>query len=229
MSQLQCVGEDIWSLEGPTIRFHGVPYATRAVLVRLPSGGLWFLSPPKLTEEDAQAVKALGPVEHLVEPNKIHSIGLASWHAQWPEAQVWVSPGFPSRHPGIAVDHVLGEATVPWSEVIDHHLFAGHAILDEVVFLHRPSKTLLVTDLIQKHDPARDSPLFRVLKWFGGALGPRGGMPRDIRASFTDRQAARDSRARILSWNFDQLIVAHGLCVPTGAKAEVSRVLACLG
>lgn len=59
------------------------------------------------------------------------------------------------RHPDIAVDAVLtNDVEAPWSGEIDHCVIEGHAVLDEVEFLHRPSMSLIITDLIQKHEAA---------------------------------------------------------------------------
>jgi hypothetical protein len=56
-----------------------------------------------------------------------------------------------------------------------------------------------------------------VIKKIGGVLN--GGVPLDVRLSFTDRQLGRELLAKLLSWNFDELIVAHGSCLKHDAKA----------
>ncbi len=53
-------------------------------------------------------------------------------------------------------------------------------------------------------------------KAVGGVLN--GGVPRDARWSFTDRDGARESLAKLLSWDFDKAIVVHGVCVEHDAK-----------
>ena len=45
----------------------------------------------------------------------------------------------------------------------------------------------------------------------------------DIRLSFIRRNLARQSLQKLLSWDFDRLIIAHGPCIETGAKAFVER------
>lgn len=59
------------------------------------------------------------------------------------------------------------------------------------------------------------------MKRAGGVLD--GGVPRDIRWSFTDRKLARVAVRELLAWDFDKLIVAHGDCVKRGAHAFVER------
>jgi len=50
-----------------------------------------------------------------------------------------------------------------------------------------------------------------------------GGVPLDARLSFTDRKLGREVLARLLSWDFDKLIVAHGSCIEHDAKAFVEN------
>jgi hypothetical protein len=53
----------------------------------------------------------------------------------------------------------------------------------------------------------------------GGALLLRvAGVPLDIRLTFTNRKFSRESLERLLSWDFDKLIIAHGPCIGKDAK-----------
>jgi hypothetical protein len=54
-----------------------------------------------------------------------------------------------------------------------------------------------------------------------GVASPDGGVPRDIRMTFTNRNLARRSLDRLLSWDFDRLIIAHGPCIEKDAKPFV--------
>ncbi|MEM7463375.1 MAG: DUF4336 domain-containing protein [Pseudomonadota bacterium] len=228
MTKLQSFGPNIWTVDGDDVRMFGVlPFTTRMTVVRLETGGLWLHSPVQLTPERHQAVDQLGPVEHLVAPNKIHSLGIAPWKALYPSATVWVSPGFAKRHPDIAIDAVLTtDAAPPWHGEIDHCVIEGHSVLDEVEFFHKSSRTLIITDLIQKHEAEGESWLWRGIKGVVGILGEDGGVPLDILLSIHDKPAMRRSIEAILRWDFDNLILSHGHCLQGGAKAEVRRVLA---
>lgn len=53
-------------------------------------------------------------------------------------------------------------------------------------------------------------------------------MPRDARLTFIHRSLARQSLEKLLSWDFDKLIIAHGPCVEKGAKAFVERAFSWL-
>jgi len=206
-----------------------LPFTTRMTVVRLASGGLWIHSPVKPSPEITSSFDALGKVEHLIAPNKIHSLGIGPWKAHYPQAQVWGSPAFNERHPSIALDGCLtNDATPPWESEIAHHAVEGHAFLDEVVFFHKTSSSLIITDLIQKHDPLQESWVWRIVKGMAGILGKTGGVPKDVKMSFRDKHAARKSLNTILQWEFDNLILSHGFCLQGGAKEEVRQRFAWL-
>lgn len=228
---MRSFGQSIWTMEGDDVRMYGLlPFKTRMTVVRLASGGLWLHSPVAPTPERRKIVEQLGPVDHLVAPNKIHSLGIGPWKALYASAKVWASPGFSKRHPDIAVEALLAEEfEAPWSQEIDHCVIEGHRVLDEVAFLHKPSRTLILTDFIQKHDAAYETWIWRGAKRMVGILGHQGGVPLDIKLSVRDRALMRRSVDAILSWDFENLIIAHGHCLSGGAKEDVRRAFDWIG
>ena len=226
---LMHIAEGLWTQNGDRIRLFGIPFDTRATIAKLPNGTLWLHSPVKPTAARLAEVRSLGPIAHIIAPNRIHGAFTTAWAEHAPKAQVWVSPKFPDRHPDIRYDHLLTDTAPPdWSDTLDQCLFAGHAYLDEVVFLHRPSATLIVTDIYQRHDPATEPALWRILKGLAGMMAPKGAMPPDLRLSFTDKIAARAARDRILGWEFDRILLPHSVPVETGGKAALTKALAWL-
>jgi len=91
-----------------------------------------------------------------------------------------------------------------------------------VLFIHKRSRTLILDDLIQI-GRLYNGPFREVLIRIGGVVDP-GGVPTAIRMSFTDRSRARRSLERLLAWDFDKLIIAHGPCKQEGAKRFVEDV-----
>ena len=56
-----------------------MPFPTRMTVVRLASGGLWLHSPTQISDGLRAELDALGPVRHLVSPNRIHYSHMLSW------------------------------------------------------------------------------------------------------------------------------------------------------
>jgi hypothetical protein len=109
MSTLESFGPDIWVAEGPVVSFYGFPYPTRMVLIRLSGGGLFVWSPIALTPELKAEVDALGPVAHLISPNKIHHLYMGEWKAAYPGAKLHASPGLAKRRKDLRFDGLLGD------------------------------------------------------------------------------------------------------------------------
>jgi hypothetical protein len=221
---IELFGSNLWIASGRRVRMMGIPFSTRMTLARLGDGSVWVHSPVDPTDDLCQEVDALGPVAHIVAPNKIHSLASPVWKRRYPSARLWVSPGLCQRHPSFLADEVMSETRVTaWSAEIHHHVFRGSSFLDEVVFLHSESKTLILTDLIQRHDPREESWFWRVVKKAAGVLGEQGGTARDLRFTFSDRAAARESVSIVLGWDFEQVVLSHGLCITRDAKGVVKR------
>ncbi len=228
---LCAIDRDLWTADGPHVRFLGLfPYPTRMAVVRLRGGDLWVWSPIALDDALAQDVAALGPVRHLVSPNKLHHLSLGAWQRRFPEARLYASPGLARKRPDLAFDAELSDAPESaWAKDIDQVIFRGSFFVDEVVFFHRASHTALVTDLVQRLDP-REIPGWRgLLMRLNGLVGENGSTPREWRASFWNRRAGRAARDVALAWNPQRLVVAHGMGVEKDARDVLARALAWLG
>jgi hypothetical protein len=220
-------GPALFCADGPTVSFYGFPYPTRMAVAQLADGDLWVWSPIEATPEIAQAVDRLGRVRHIVSPNKLHHLFLPAWAERWPDARIYAPPGLASRKPEVHFDAELGDAPEPaWAEEIDQVVFRGSFAMEEVVFFHRVSRTAIVCDLVQRHDPARMRGWKGLAMRLDGLVGSRGSTPREWRASFLKRGPARAARDRVLSWEPERLLIAHGACAREGATATLAQALA---
>lgn len=224
---LEDFGPSLYVANGPTVRFLNLPYPTRMVVARLADGSAWVWSPVALTSEIEQAVASIGPVRNIVSPNKIHHLFLREWAERWPEARLHAPPGLARRKPELHFDAELGDEPDPaWAAEIDQTVFRGSLVMDEVAFFHRPSRTAIFCDLVQRHDPAQISGLGGMLMRLDGLVGEKGSTPREWRATFLRRRPARAARARVLAWEPEQLVIAHGACAGKNAGSVLSRALA---
>ena len=225
---LKQVGEQIWTLEGDAVRFHGMPFFTRMTLVRLANGALWLHSPVQLSERVRREVVALGEVRYLIAPNKLHHLFIRQWLQAFPAARAYAAPGLEAKRPDIAFAKRLADHAEPaWASEIEQSLFSGSALMQEVVFFHKPSKTLIVADLIENFDPQALSPWQRLVARLGGVLAPNGQTPLDWRLSFIfGKRQARRSLATLLAWAPENIILAHGDCIFGGGRAFLRKSFA---
>lgn len=230
---LEEVDTDLWLAEGPVVDFHGFPYPTRSVIVRLPDRTLWVWSPVDLTPELKTEVDALGPVAHLISPNKIHHLYLSVWHQAYPEAKLWGPASTIRKRKDLPFQSAL-EDTPPadWQGVFEQAWFRGSFFMDEIAFVHRPSRTAIFADL-SEHFSNR----FLARHWKGwkrliakpwGIVEGKGYAPLEWRLSFTNRTPARAALEKIAATHPDRVIMAHGEWIRTGGEAFLRQAFAWL-
>jgi hypothetical protein len=223
---LEAFGPRLYAADGPAVSFYGFPYPTRMAVAHLSDGSAWVWSPVSLTDDLARAIDAIGPVRHIVSPNKLHHLALRQWSVRWPEARVYAPPGLARKTPDLRFDAELGDVADPaWSADIDQVVFRGSFAMAEVTFFHRASSTAIFGDLIQRFPESYVTGWKRTLLRWGGLLGDRGGTPPDWRSTFLRRSQARAARQRVLDWNPTRLLIAHGTCAQAGARAIIADAL----
>lgn len=205
----------------------GMALGHRMTVARLSDGTLWVHSPVAYSPDLAASLDALGPVGHLVAPNYMHDTFLEGWIPRYPGVRFHAPRAFHKVFPSYRLTDVLAETPHPaWAGLIDQHVLQGAPRVHEVLFLHRPSRTLIATDLV--FNLGRDMPwLSGVLCRINGCydhLGPS----RLFRSVIKDRAALRRSLDHVLAWDFDRLILSHGAIVEHGAKEKLREAFAFL-
>lgn len=233
INRLKRVGEDIWIVDGPivTMAMYGttIPFPTRMTIVRLSNGDLWCHSPIEFDAGLKADIDRLGPVRHLISPNKIHYAHIAVWAAVYPDASTWASPGVRERaaaqHIEVRFDADLADqAPAAWAADIEQLIFLGSRFMAEVVFFHPKSSTLILADLIENFESEKVNGTFRWLLPLMGVLDPDGKIPFDFRLTFWGgKKQARQCFRRILDWQPEKIILAHGRWYRTNGVAELKR------
>lgn len=208
----------VWTLTEP-FHFLGTPVGARMTIVRLKDGGLWVHSPLDVGEAVRGQIDALGTVRAIVAPSRWHSRCVTAFRRHYPDARLYVSPGLTKRRLGGA--HAVLDDAPPaaWAGEIEQVLLRGHLFLDEVVFFHRESRTLILTDLlISIH---ADKPALARRIWRAMGVHRRPGVPPEVRIAFHNRTAARESLERILAWEFDRVLFCHGEPLLEGGRGAL--------
>ena len=112
INQYKPIADCIGLVDGPLVHmsypglsFIKIPFPTRMTVIQLSNGDSWLHSPIAYQAELANAIEAMGPIRHIVSPNKIHYAHVQEWKAAFPDAITWASPGVRerARSQGIAV------------------------------------------------------------------------------------------------------------------------------
>jgi hypothetical protein len=218
---LQELAKDIWVETRPQ-RFWGLEVGCRMTVVRLKDGSLWLHSAVVLDPALRKELDALGPVRYVVAPNRFHHLHAGEVAQHYADSKLWIGDRIQEKRPDLASATVLTDDAPPeWSGQIDQCYFRGRPMENEVTFFHRASRTLILSDLAFNFGPR--APL--VTRLFTMVIGGYGRFRPSRLDPFLikDRAASRESLDRILSWDFDRVIVAHGEVLETGGH-EALRV-----
>lgn len=152
--QLKEIGSNLWTYEGETVSFYGLPYSTRMTVIRINRNELWVHSPEKLNPQLQAELAQLGEVKYLISPNKLHHLYLPEWNTAYPEAASYAAPGLIEKRKDIQFTAELTDTPEPaWQDDIRQLIFKGSPAMQEVVFFHNDTRTLILTDLIENFDP----------------------------------------------------------------------------
>lgn len=206
----------------------GLPVSSRMTVVRFAGGKLWIHSPVRFDDTVRAQLARLGEVAWIVAPNKAHHLFVGHCSRAFPDAAVYGAPGLAQKRPDLAGLRTLGDTVeAAWAGELDQVWFHGQPFVNELVWFHKASGTLIATDLLQSWNGKLDwkAALYARLTGVRGHLD----VPRTVRLVTRDRKAAAASARAVLAWPFTRVITAHNAIVEQDAHAAVARALARFG
>ncbi len=212
-------------------RFRNGPFdvGARMTVLRLRNGALILHSPVELDPGLRGELKRLGEVRGVIAPNRQHHLFAADYPTGYPDALLYAAPGLPAKRPDLKfAEELSDDPPALWSAEVEQHVFRGAAYLNEVVFFHAASRTVLFTDLVFNIPSGKARGMSRLFYRVAGAEG-RFGPHRLTRYLFIrNRVEARASIERILRWDFDRVTMTHGDVLERGGQPAVRDAFAFL-
>jgi len=221
---LRELAPDLW-IADQRFRYHGLDVGAHMTVVRLPGSQLLLHSPIERSAELEDELRRLGEPSILVAPNHFHHLFIQSWFESCPKAQLHAAPGLRALRPDLPITATLGNVPDPdWCDVLDQALLGGVPAIDEVVFFHEPSGTLIASDLLLGPE-ASDPTSTRI---FFGLLGTRSlpSSPLLERVLVRDRPRFRRALERILAWPIERIVMSHGDVFEGDGCAAIRRAYA---
>ena len=163
------VATGVWAAERQFL-WNGIDVGGRSVIARMPKrpgeeiGKLFVHSPVEWTPELAIAIERLGgEVGACIAPNYEHLKFIEQWADRYPTASTWACPGLPSRMPHVRWTNEFDDRDDNTPDGFERfwfdcelNPFTGRPFFNEVVFFHKQSRALLVTDVFWNYP---DGPL----------------------------------------------------------------------
>ena len=225
---LKEIDNDIWVGEQP-LKYWGLEVGTRMTVIRLTTNELIVISPIHADNTTIHQLNEIGNVAYIIAPNLYHHLFVSGFKVIYPEAQLWISPGLDSKRPLLSADRVITNDEGSIIEQVDYVLFNGFKVLDltgpsilnEFVFFHRRSRTLILTDTAFHFDD--NFPLkTRLAAKFLGVYGELGPSLLEKLAT-REKEKVKNSVQKILCWDFNRVIMAHGSIIKEDGKKKLKE------
>ena len=187
------------------------------------SRGVVLVSPGKNIPEQAGTLSSFGRVTDIVAPNLLHHASIHLAQKTFPEATLWGVEGFQKKRQDVAWDKILDAKSWSYSDEIRAFPLAGAPKINECVFLHLKSKTLVVTDLFFNLVDAKGIGAWMILNMFGTYR--RFGISSFYLRYVKDKAAFKNSLKIIAACDFESIVVTHGEPVTENAKAAFTSAL----
>jgi hypothetical protein len=152
-NMLRKIDRDIWVAEQP-LRYFGLSVGTRMTVILLANRELVVISPIQVSDLLIRQLDKLGNVKHIIAPNLYHYLFAAKFKVFYPNAILWAAPGLKAKKPDLLIDQTInGDANSLW-DGLEYIFFDGFRTLslrgfdslNECVFFHPVSRTLVLTD-----------------------------------------------------------------------------------
>lgn len=205
------LGQGLHVLERPQ-RFMGLELGARMSILQL-EGGVLVHSP---VDVDPALLAHLGTLRWALAPNLFHHLYLGRWMEAG--AAGLAPPGLAKKRPALELAQLIDQPCEPFGPEVRLIPLKCFAMTQEIAVLHRPSRSLILTDLLfnlSEEMPFATRAAFTCLCAYPGcktSLLERMGM---------DRVVARQEISGLLELDFDRLIMAHGEVIETGGKAAL--------
>ena len=246
------VSDQIWLAAYP-VKLGGARFEARMTLARRTDGALIVHSPGPVDSATRAQIEAIGRVAVIVAPGNFHHLHVASCQQAFPGAQTWICPGVERKQPALRYDGFLADDAPPPGLAADFKLAGVFGrYMCEVAMLHQPSRTLLLVDLIENFGDQtpgvnwmlkacwkllrKTDTLARLGGDEFGVLLEDASLPdarelgerlltsvRQYRFGWQDRASAGAALQRILAWDFERIVIAHGDLIEHDARAVARR------
>lgn len=222
------VDTNIWVAE-QNLKYSGLEVGTRMTVIRLENGELVVISPIKVDETTITKINEVGKVGTIIAPNLYHHLSISDFKSIYLDAKIFAAPGLESKRQDINFDRILTQGKLGTQDEIEYFLFEGFKTLDfkgafplnEIVFFHRGSQTLILTDTAFHFDESFPFTTQLTMKLIGGYKKLEPSILEKL--AIREKQKVKNSIQKVLEWDFERVIVAHGSIIENQGKEKLIK------
>lgn len=199
----------------------GMPLGKTSALIRHPDGRCLLHSAADFGPDDLAQIREWGEVGWLLEVTCMHDTFVRGAREQFPGIPYGLPAGFPIKADKLAPTWRLPKVPAEWEGLLEVWPIRGIPRLHEYAVLHRPSKTLILGDLIFNLPLERPPLMLRLIS--GIKVFP--GTSRLLKMMVKDRAALKESLENLLDQDFERVVVSHGETLASDPKAALRQAL----
>jgi glyoxylase-like metal-dependent hydrolase (beta-lactamase superfamily II) len=222
---LKEIDKGIWVAEAP-FKYFGLSVGTKMTVIRLNDGELAVISPITVDSVINRQLNELGIVSHIIAPNLYHYLFASDFKALYPKAIFWATSGLEVKKPELPIDRIISKDIDSFLGDLQCVIFDGFKTLglngfdslNELVFFHPKSRTLIITDTAFHFDNS-----FPLITQFAARVigGYKTLSPSLLeKVASTEKAKLKQSVQKILNWDFERVIMAHGSIIESQGKQK---------
>ncbi|AMK77872.1 MULTISPECIES: DUF4336 domain-containing protein [Methylomonas] len=210
----------IWYAQ-QTIKFGPLNLSTRATFVKLLDGSLWVHSPINPSPQLVAEIAEIGPVHYVVAPNKSHHLFFTPFVKTFPNAQGYIAPGLTDKRPDLSSYPELSQLEkLTWATELNPIFVEGLPIINETVWFHSATGTLILTDLLFCFGTEHAGLARMAAKLLG--VYDRLAMSRTMKLLVKDKTALARTADALLALDIERVVLAHDQIIEHDAKRKLS-------
>jgi len=218
------VENQLWIVEYP-VRFGGMDLFARMTIIKLTNGELLIHDPCNISDATRSEIDALGEVKYIIAPGNFHHLFVTDFQTLYPNAKTYICPGLEKKRPDITFDGILSNTADPhWAGDLDQVVIEGTKYIWEVAFFHKPSKTLILVDLLENIGDNYTHHAGLYLRFWWKLIFRMWNNPKaapEYQLGWGNKKLVQRGLTKILNWNADRIILAHG----ENIKGNINTVL----
>jgi len=225
---LREIDQEIWVAEQP-LQYFGLSVGTRMTVIRLERRELVVISPIQVNDTIICQLQEIGMVKHIIAPNLHHYLFAENFKMLYPGAIFWAVSGLQNKKPNLPIDKIIEDNLEELWDEIEYQFIEGFRTitlsgfdpLKECVFFHPLSQTLILTDLAFYFDETFPFLTQLTSQVIGGYKKLSPSVLEKI--ATTETEKVKNSIRKILNWDFERVIMAHGSIINENGKEKLKE------
>jgi len=177
-------------------------------VLRLTDGTLALHSPIAIDDALTAELEEIGEVSRVIVPNRLHHLNARAALERFPKARCLAAAGGEEKQPNLEIASTIEQAAAELGKDFQLFQVAGAPKMNEWVFFHCSSGSLLTTDLVFNVQQPRGWLTPWVLR--GAGTYRRLAVSRIVMSQIEDKPACLRSLRSMLEVPLQRLLMSHG-------------------